>query len=137
MQSHIEGGWLSSRRNVEGRFAIIQQTVETGWLLAAHVVDGQVARDGEEPGAEAVLVVELVAAFEHANPGFLEKVFGQFAASCQVHEIAEQAMLVLFDQTVEQVGIATKLGLETLGPLWVRSFGIKDLAAFYCQVFEK
>src|ERR1017187_1884058 len=71
----------------------------------------------EEPGAECVLVVELVAAFEHADPGLLEEVFGQFAASGQVHEIAEKAMLVLLDEAVEQVGISTSKSTRDPGAL--------------------
>ena len=65
----------------------------------------------------AVLVVELVTAFEHADPGFLKQVFRQFAASGQVQEIAKKAMLVLLDQTVEQVGISTSKSTSDLRAL--------------------
>ena len=70
-------------RHVKGHFFIpvIQQTVKAGGLLAAHVIDGLIARDREQPCAECELVVELVPAFEHADPGFLEEVFRQFAAT--------------------------------------------------------
>src|SRR5580704_12366277 len=63
--------------------------------------------DGKKPGAEFVLAVVLMAAFEDSNPGFLEKVFGQFAMSGEVSQITQQAMLILLDQTVEQIRIAT------------------------------
>jgi len=87
--------------------AAMQQAIEAGGLFTAHVVDGQVASHGEEPGAESVFVVELVAAFEHTNPGFLEEVFGEFAVSGQRNKVAEKAMLILLDEAVEQVGIST------------------------------
>jgi len=61
------------------------------------MIDRQVASNCEEPCAERVLIVELVSAFEHANPRFLEEVFRQFPAAGQVQEIAEKAMLVLLD----------------------------------------
>ncbi len=86
-------------------------------MFAAHVIDDEVVRDGEEPGAECVLVVELVTAFEHADPGFLKQVFRQFAASGQVQEIAKKAMLVLLDQTVEQVRISTSKSTSDLRAL--------------------
>src|ERR1019366_6859713 len=103
--THMKSRGLSGRGNIEGRVVVIQQAVEAGGLLAAHMIDRQVARHREEPCAECVLVVELVPAFEHADPRFLEEVFRQIAAAGQVHEIAEKAMLVLLDQPVEQVGI--------------------------------
>jgi hypothetical protein len=63
--------------------------------------------DGKKPGAEFVLAVVLMAAFEDSNPGFLEKVFSQLAVSGEVGQIAQQAMLILLDQTVEQIRVAT------------------------------
>ena len=86
-------------------------------MFAAHGIDGEVARNGEEPGAECIFVVELVSAFEDADPGFLEEVFGQFAASGQVHEVAEKAMLVLLDEAIEQVRISTSKSASDLGAL--------------------
>jgi hypothetical protein len=59
-----------------------------------------------------------VPAFEHADPRFLEEVFRQFAASGQVHEVAEKAMLVLFDQPVKQIGISASKSTSDLGALF-------------------
>ncbi len=47
-----------------------------------------------------------MAAFHHANPGLLEEVLGQIAIPCQVDQIAQQPMLILLDETVQQVRIA-------------------------------
>jgi hypothetical protein len=54
-----------------------------------------------------VLAVVLAAALQHPQPGFLEKVFGGFTAAGQVNQIAQQTMLILFDQPIQQVGIVT------------------------------
>jgi len=40
------------------------------------------------------------------DPCFLEGVFRQFPVPSQVHEVAEKAMLVSLDQSVEQIGIS-------------------------------
>ena len=48
-----------------------------------------------------MLAVVLVAAFEDANPGFLEKIFGQRRIAAEVDEIAQQAVLVLLDEAIE------------------------------------
>jgi hypothetical protein len=47
----------------------------------------------------------LVAALDNANPGFLEKILGALFAAGDVDEIAEQAVLILLDQAVKQIGI--------------------------------
>ena len=47
-----------------------------------------------------------MAAFQHANPGFLEEVFRQFAIARQVDQITQKPMLILLDEMVEQVWIA-------------------------------
>ena len=64
------------------------------------------ARDGEEPGFEFRLAVVLVAALENADPRFLKKIFGAFFVSGDIHQVAEQAVLILLDQAVEQIGVA-------------------------------
>src|SRR5438477_332074 len=51
--------------------------------------------------------VVLAAAFQHTNPGFLKKIFGEFTPAGQVNEVAQKAVLILFNQAVEKVGIAT------------------------------
>src|SRR5260370_33935685 len=53
-----------------------------------------------------MLAVVLMAAFQHANPGFLEEVLGQFTISRQINQIPEQPVLILLDETVQQVRIA-------------------------------
>ena len=63
-------------------------------------------RDGEEPGFELRFAVILVAALEDADPRFLEKIFGALFVAGDVEQVAEQAVLILLDQAVEQVGVA-------------------------------
>src|SRR5260370_14953427 len=63
-------------------------------------------RDGEEPAFKFRFAIILVAALEDADPGFLEKIFGALFVSRDVDEVAEQAVLILLDQPVEQVGVA-------------------------------
>src|SRR5438876_10674016 len=58
-----------------------------------------------------------MAAFQHANPGFLEEVLGQFTISRKINQIPEQAMLVLLDQAVEQVGMPATQAASDLGVL--------------------
>ncbi len=75
-------------------------------FLAPVPVEHQIASNGEEPSFEFPFAVVLRAAFEYAHPGFLEKIFGAFAASGQVQQIAEQPELVLLDKKVEQLRVA-------------------------------
>src|SRR5712664_3978187 len=84
----------------------IRQRVQTLRLLSSLPINDQVACDGEEPGFKLRLAVVLVATLEDADPRLLEKVFGPLSASRDVDEIAEQAVLILLDQAVEQVGVA-------------------------------
>ena len=90
----------------------IEQSVEALHFFLALPVDDQVARDAEEPGLEFVFAVVLVAAFEDANPGFLKKIFGALAARSQIEQIAEEPVLILLDQLIEEIGVAA---LEPLG----------------------
>jgi hypothetical protein len=53
-----------------------------------------------------------MAALEHADPGFLEEVFGALAAGGKVEQISEQSVLILLDEMIEEVGVAA---LEPLG----------------------
>jgi len=53
-----------------------------------------------------------VAAFENAKPCFLKEVFGTFAIGSEVKQVAEEAKLVLLDQAIEDLRVAT---LELLG----------------------
>ena len=47
-----------------------------------------------------MLAVILMAAFQHANPGFLEEVAGEFTISHQGNQISEKPVLILLDETV-------------------------------------
>ena len=84
----------------------IGQGVQALRLFGALPVDDQVARNGEEPGLEFRFAVVLMATLEHADPGFLEKVLGAFGTAGDVHEITEEAVLILLDQAVEQIRVA-------------------------------
>ena len=84
----------------------IGEGVEALRFSGALPINDQVAGDGEEPGLEFGFAVVLVAAFEDADPGFLEKIFGALFVAGDVDEVAEQAVLILLDQAVEQVGVA-------------------------------
>src|SRR5258708_25435525 len=63
-------------------------------------------RDGEEPAFKFRFATMLVAAREDADPGFRKKIFGALFVSRDVDKIAEQAILILLDQAVEQIGVA-------------------------------
>ena len=84
----------------------IGQRVQALRFFRALPVDHQMAGDGEEPGFKFGFAVVLVAALEDADPGFLEKVFGALFVSGDVDEVAEQAVLILLDQAVEQIRVA-------------------------------
>jgi hypothetical protein len=90
----------------------VGQRVEALHFFGALPVDHQVARDAEKPSFKFVFAVVLMAAFEDANPRFLEKIFGALAAGGQIEQIAEQPVLVLLDQLIEEIGVAA---LEPLG----------------------
>src|SRR5208283_1659277 len=56
-----------------------------------------------------------MALLQHAQPGLLEQVFGRRPVSGQVQQIAQQPVLILLDQRVEQVRIATPESPSDLG----------------------
>jgi hypothetical protein len=60
----------------------------------------------------------LFAALHHADPGFLEDILGELAMAGKKDEIAQQAMLVALDQTVEEIRVAST---QTTGDLNVLS----------------
>src|SRR5664279_2877321 len=103
----IKGRGLSAGGNIHGRVIAIQQTVEGGWLLSTHIVNRQIPRYREEPGAERVLIVELMAALKHPNPRFLEKVLCQIMAPGEVEEVTKKTVLILLDETIEKVWVST------------------------------
>src|SRR5260370_5782884 len=47
-----------------------------------------------------------MAALQHADPRLLEKVLGARAVAGDVQQIAEQAVLILFDERVKQLRVA-------------------------------
>src|SRR6476619_2761074 len=89
-----------------GAFVGVGQGIETLRFFLTLPVDHQVTRNGEEPGLELGLAVVLVAALQDAYPCFLEKILGALAIASDVKQIAEQPVLILLDQAVEQLGIA-------------------------------
>src|ERR1700735_4821897 len=103
VSGHIEGP------AVFARFAPRFQAAHGS--LAAHVND-QVAGDGEQPGIEAGLAIELVASLQYTHPGLLEDIFRSLAVAGEVEQVAQQAMLVLNDQLIEQLRI---VALQPLG----------------------
>src|SRR5882762_266779 len=84
----------------------VRQRIETFHFPLALPVDDQVARDREEPGVKFRFAVVLVPALQHADPGLLKEVFGALAISRYVEQIAEQPVLVLLNETVEQLWVA-------------------------------
>src|SRR5216684_4215729 len=84
----------------------IRQRVQALRFLRALPVNDQVPRDGEKPRFKFRFAVVLVATLEDADPGLLKKILGALPASGDVDKIAEQAVLILLDQAIEQVRIA-------------------------------
>src|SRR5688572_7480162 len=81
------------------------------------MVQHQVARDGDQPGFELEAAVVLRASLQHAQPRLLEDVLGQLAVSAEMKQVAKKAMLVLEDQSVQQLGIAPPQPARDLRPL--------------------
>jgi hypothetical protein len=72
------------------------------------IVDGEISCHRIKPSDEFVLTVRLMATFQHTNPCFLEEVLRQFTISREVHQITQQPMLILLDETVQQLRIAPR-----------------------------
>ena len=83
---------------------VFHQPIQADRAFLPQIIDGQISRDRVKPGASFVPAVVLVAAFQHADPGFLEKVFRQFPISRQIDQITKKPVLVLLDETIQQVG---------------------------------
>src|SRR5215467_10675564 len=100
---------------------VVHEPIETDRSFSSQVVNGQITRDRVEPGREFVFAVVLTSALENTNPRFLEEILGKVTISCETYQVPEQAMLILLDQMVQQVGIApaktvsygARLGLHT------------------------
>src|ERR1700719_4873840 len=101
---------MQRRRVIGGKFhgrafVGICEGVETLRLLLALPIDDQVASDREEPSLEPRPTVVLMTALQNAYPRLLEEIFGALAVPGDVDEIAEQAVLILLDQCVEQLRV--------------------------------
>ena len=100
---------ISKARPVVGGLAHL---IQRGHGALAGEIDDEVARDGKEPSVEAGFAVVLAAAQQDAHPGLLEEVFGDLALAGQEQQIAKQAVLVEFDEAIQQFGI---LALQAVG----------------------
>jgi len=67
-----------------GVFFGSRQRVDALRFFAAMPIENKITGDGEKPGFKFPFAIVLVAAFEYAEPGFLEKVFGALAVGGQV-----------------------------------------------------
>src|SRR6202140_1619260 len=102
---------MQRRRIIVGKFhgrAFVGmcEGVEALSFLLPLPVDDQMPGDGKEPGLELGPAVVLMTAFQHADPGLLEKILGAFAVAGDVEKIAEQPVLILLDEGVEQFRVA-------------------------------
>src|SRR5581483_530300 len=88
-----------------------EQLVEAAGGPFAPLVDNQIAGDGEEPGFEPRLDIELTATDENPHPDLLEEVCGHLAVSGEKKQVAQQPVLIADDQLVEQ---ACFLSFETV-----------------------
>src|SRR5712691_11807509 len=59
----------------------VDHPVPADQTFLPQIINRQIPRHRVEPRAEFVLAIVLMAAFQHANPGFLEEVLGQFTIS--------------------------------------------------------
>ena len=102
---------------LEGLVAFrIAKIFEAGNFFAARNVDDQIARNGEKPRFELGFGVVLVASLEDANPRFLEKVFGDGGVAREEEKVTVEAMLVLLNEAIKEVGIAAAKSIgEGLG----------------------
>jgi len=109
----LEGGRIVNGE-LDGAVVLgaVRELVEADGGALAGEIDNEVAGDGEEPSVEAGFAVVLGAAEEDADPGLLEEVFGDLAVAGKEEEVTEEAMLVLLDEPVEEVGV---LPLEAAG----------------------
>lgn len=51
--------------------------------------------------------VVLMTTFQHAKPGFLEEVLRQFTISREIYQVTQQLVLILLDETVQRLRIAS------------------------------
>ena len=72
----------------------------------AHVIDGEIARDGEEPGLKARTPVVGGATLQNPQPRLLHEVIDTVAPAQQVDEVANEAVLILLDQSLQERDIS-------------------------------
>src|ERR1700759_562800 len=103
--------------------------IQTEDAALAQVVNGEIARDGEEPGLEAGAAVVGAATLQDAQPGLLYQVVDEIALPEQVDEVTDKTKLILLDEVVEQGDVSlTKTACD---PLRIGSQGLRQcLVAF-------
>ena len=72
----------------------------------AHVIDGEIAGDGKKPGLKTRASVVGASVLKNPDPCFLYHVIDLVALSQQIDKVANQTILILLDQSVEQSNIA-------------------------------
>src|SRR5262249_46959459 len=87
-------------------FFVFHQPIQAQRAFLPQIINRQIPRYRVKPCAEFVLAVVLMAAFEDANPRLLEEVFRQLTISREVDQIPKQSVLVLLDETIQQIRIA-------------------------------
>jgi 23S rRNA (guanosine2251-2'-O)-methyltransferase len=106
------GGTLGGHVEGTAVFACFAHGFQAAHSALPPHVDDQVAGDGEQPGIESGLAIELIAALQYPHPGFLENIFCHLPVPGEVEEVTQQAMLILNDELIEQLRI---VALEALG----------------------
>src|ERR1700691_1845076 len=96
-------------RNRRERFEIwfwgVLRVQAEGWPLP-HVIEGKIARNSKQPWLEARLSVVGVTALQDAQPRFLDQVIDGISPSHKVGEVADEPILILSDQSVQESDIS-------------------------------
>lgn len=71
------------------------------------MVKRQIAGQGEEPGIEIALRIEMMNFFGHAHPGLLEQVLGLGGLADEPQKVAVEAILVPGNERRQGIHIAT------------------------------
>ena len=72
-------------------------------LRLRQVVDGHVMPDRHQPGNKAIVAVVEMTFLQHAQPRLLEQVLGHSAIAGQMQQVAQQPVLILFDERVQHI----------------------------------
>ena len=70
------------------------------------MIDGEIAGNGKKPGLKTRASVIGAATLKNPDPCFLYKVVDLVAPPQQIDKVANQTILILLDQSVEQSNIA-------------------------------